>query len=73
MINNNELKNIIGNDILLCDGAMGTLLQGFGFPTDPSSFLSKNNEFFKKLLKYTLVILKMGQILFKQIHLVLTL
>lgn len=60
MINNNELKNIIGNDILLCDGAMGTLLQGFGFPTDPSSFLSKNNEFFKKVTEIHLSYLENG-------------
>ena len=39
---------------------MGTLLQGFGFPTDPGSFLSKNNEFFKKVTEIHLSYLENG-------------
>jgi len=49
MIKNNELINLIGNKIFLGDGAMGTLLQGFGLSTSPDLFLEGNSDFLEKI------------------------
>lgn len=49
MIKNNELINLIENKIFLGDGAMGTLLQGFGLSTSPELFLQGENDFLEKI------------------------
>ncbi|MDD5658558.1 MAG: homocysteine S-methyltransferase family protein [Actinomycetota bacterium] len=60
MINKNDFLKILGNNILIGDGAMGTVLQESGISTSPDLFLSRNKNSLKVLSEIHLSYLKSG-------------
>jgi 5-methyltetrahydrofolate--homocysteine methyltransferase len=60
MITKNNFLKILGNVILIGDGAMGTVLQGLGIFTSPDLFISKDKNSFKILPDVHLSYLKSG-------------
>jgi 5-methyltetrahydrofolate--homocysteine methyltransferase len=60
MITKNNFLNILGNTILIGDGAMGTVLQGLGIFTSPDLFISKDANAVEILSDIHLSYLKSG-------------
>jgi len=60
MITKNNFLKILGNNVLIGDGAMGTVLQGLGIFTSPALFISKDKNSFKILPDIHLSYLKSG-------------
>ena len=60
MITKNNFLKILGNSVLIGDGAMGTVLQGLGIFTSPALFISKDKNSFKILPDVHLSYLKSG-------------
>ncbi|MCE5329835.1 homocysteine S-methyltransferase family protein [bacterium] len=60
MINKNDFLKTLGNNILIGDGAMGTVLQGLGISTSPDLFISKDANSLKLLSEVHLNYLKNG-------------
>ncbi len=60
MVTKNNFLKILGNNILIGDGAMGTVLQGLGIFTSPELFISKDKNSFKILPDIHLSYLKNG-------------
>ncbi|MCL6088061.1 MAG: homocysteine S-methyltransferase family protein [Actinobacteria bacterium] len=60
MITKNDFLKILGNNILIGDGAMGTVLQGLGISASPEVFISKDKNSFKILPEIHLDYLKSG-------------
>lgn len=60
MVTKNNFLKILGNTILIGDGAMGTVLQGLGIFASPDLFISKDENSFKILPDVHLSYLKSG-------------
>jgi len=60
MITKNDFLKILGNNILIGDGAMGTVLQGLGITTSPDLFVGRDKNSFKILPQVHLSYLKSG-------------
>jgi len=60
MVTKNNFLKILGDNILIGDGAMGTVLQGLGIFTSPDLFISKDKTSFKILPDVHLSYLKSG-------------
>ncbi|MEI7615935.1 MAG: homocysteine S-methyltransferase family protein [Actinomycetota bacterium] len=60
MVTKNNFLKILGDNILIGDGAMGTVLQGLGIFTSPDLFISKDESSFKILPEVHLSYLKSG-------------
>jgi 5-methyltetrahydrofolate--homocysteine methyltransferase len=60
MVTKNNFLKILGDNVLIGDGAMGTVLQGLGIFASPDLFISKDESSFKILPDIHLSYLKSG-------------
>ena len=60
MVTKNNFLKILGNNILIGDGAIGTVLQGLGISTSPELFISSDENFLKIISDIHLDYLKSG-------------